>query len=961
MTNVAFLLVFLSGGTGLVYQVTWQKYLSTLLGSHASATAAILALFFLFLSAGYMFFGRFASKLMKNQLGLYGVIELLIGLYALYSPGIFVKIFDFYIHSQTSGLGAWSGLLPALLLGGSFIALPTFLMGGTIPVLTQALSANYELSTRTHALIYGLNTLGAMVGCLLTGFLLLENLGLDGTLLFAGNLNILIAIAAFTIIGLTKKDFCGPAESIEDSGKMKAQMAVALLLISFCSGYYTFAIEKLVIRMAGLALGSTTYTYTIVVSAFIFAIGIGSLILSSNKRFENPKYFGFVQLGSLVSVILLYQTIPHWPMLFHRVRNIFQTHVVNFDIYWFTVLIVFLLILIIPIGLIGANLPLLFGILQSKKMALSKTVGRLYAVNCIGSSIGAALGGYWIFHFLNARQAFVSTIFVIGFTTVISTWVIFSGRSRILFLSMTLALLIISFLLPNWPDQNFSPGTFLATGMPPTQSLTDFKSNRLRQSGEILFSRFDPNTFATVHEYKDKDKNRALFVNGKPDAHTGGDNTARAMAALTPMGIAPHDLKNVFIIGLGAGLSTAILSQLSEVEKIHVAEISEGVVQSLPYFEKFNYGLKDRMHKVQIQVGDAYKVLLDQGLFDLIVCEPSNPWVSGIEKLYSKEFYQVGFSHLQDQGLYVQWFPLGGVSADVFLAIVNTFQSVFPYSTIFSAHGGALTLVGAKSAFQVDLKKSTLRFKQAEEIFKKYSINTPQSALLNQILSPFMVKASVNKVDDINSLFAPMLEYKSGRAFFGGINYDLTEVLTNKLPLPVPESVEGQEFFVDPFLKSLPKEALTDAFSVLKGSMQVQWVRLAKMAYIHFAKEKVFASEIKKFQDFAFLLGLSQQLQKPFEGGDKLQRLEVLLSQFRLLLAAQEKPKLIRIIPFIENSCLEPSCYHEKRTATAALAKPEIANQIAILPLFQPSHAEVSRVSNEWDEIKRIYRKIEGF
>ena len=206
MMRFVFLLIFLTGATGLIYQVVWQKYLAILLGSHASSTAAILALFFVFMSLGYGVIGKFSTKLIKNQLVMYGLIELVIGIYALYSHVFFEGIFEFFVERSQGQ----EGLTFALLICASFIGFPTFLMGGTIPVLTQAMAETDEMSGDIHAKVYGINTLGAVMGCLLAGYYMIESLGLATSLVLAGNLNVLVALIAFGITAKSKYGFEGP-------------------------------------------------------------------------------------------------------------------------------------------------------------------------------------------------------------------------------------------------------------------------------------------------------------------------------------------------------------------------------------------------------------------------------------------------------------------------------------------------------------------------------------------------------------------------------------------------------------------------------------------------------------------------------------------------------------------------------------------------------------------------------
>ena len=298
-------LIFLSGFTGLVYEVVWQKYLAYFLGSHGKATAIILAIFFLFLSLGYHFFGRYGHRLHANKLLLYGIIEGLIGLYSLISPSIFTML--------ATSFPFWSShpvldLLYSILFTACLIGFPTFLMGGTIPILADALIAKPEQSHRIHAIIYGTNTAGAFGGTLCAGFLFLEWWGLPLTLMYTGLVNIGICAIIYVEYknnpeayqGLSLNQAQLPLE-IEKPGVSTGQWAV--MLVSFMSGFYVFSLESLIIRMAGISLGSTTYTFSIIVSAFILALALGSLFIS------------LFQKSSIIKYSLRYKASSCWPGL----------------------------------------------------------------------------------------------------------------------------------------------------------------------------------------------------------------------------------------------------------------------------------------------------------------------------------------------------------------------------------------------------------------------------------------------------------------------------------------------------------------------------------------------------------------------------------------------------------------------------------------------------------------------
>ncbi len=961
MLRFSLLLVFLSGATGLIYQVTWQKYLSIMLGSHASAASIVLALFFLFLSLGYAVIGKYSFKLHRNHLGLYGVFEFLIGIYALYSPQLFRLIFEFYTQSKSSGDSAY---MWGLLFSGLYIFIPTFLMGGTIPVLVQALSSNYDVSSKTHARIYSVNTLGAFLGCISAGFWLIENFGIEDTLFLTGWLNLLIGLLVFGIVIKSTNDFAGPkpmAMKVDVSSRDHL-MLVGLAAISFLSGFYIFTLEKLIIKMSGLVYGSSTYTYSIVVGAFILAIGVGSLLLSVFEKRLGSKAFIVSIILSAVSLIALYFFIPQWPTAGFRIRVLFQPSLINFMPYWITNLNFSLLILLVPIGFLGTNLPFLFSLIKNENRYLAQMVGRLYSVNCLGATLGAIIGGYWLFKFLPADQIFKISIILLIFAGIIATWVLDISRSvRGVSTVILFSTFIITVLLPNWKTSSFVPGRYLFDSI--SQTATDLEElHKGTVIKDFLFAKFDPNTFTTVTSLNEKD--RVLYVNGKPDAATTGDQTARAMAALTPIALSNRKVESIFIAGLGAGLSLAVATRFEEVKNVEVAEISETVVEALPYFKDFNFGLESRVNKYSIEVGDAYKVLMSKNKkYDLIICEPSNPWVSGVEKLFSTEFYQQIKGRLHSDGLFAQWFPLFSMDEETFLTILNTFSKEFKWVSVWMAGGsGAMTIIGSETELVPNFENVKKRFAQQSDIYKMFKVDSAETIYYQQILTPAQVKLLLLKVEDVNSVFAPVLEFKAGRGHFAKLSVDLNSLLNGKAVLPLPKELE-REFWPFWYTQKLGFEkAAFDKASVVASNLQYHLLRqhllLADSAAY---KANVKPEEQKTLAEHLFLLGRAPApVIKEDESFDD--QVGKLASKVRQLNAIGFMPKLGQLVQFINSNCVTETCAKAKYAFLSWTASPEKWNKVFSHFERQKLNAEQIRlIDDEYLNVQKIYQTMGAY
>lgn len=964
MAIVCYILVFLSGFTGLVYQVTWQKYLSVMLGSHASSSAIVLALFFLFLSLGYALLSDITKKLSSNNFLIYGFIELIIGLYAFYSPGLFNFIFDLYNLTQIS-----SPLMASILYSSLFLFVPTVLMGGTIPVLVQGLSASYSQSSRVHAKIYSINTIGAFFGCLMAGFMLIEQLGLADTLFVAGWINIFIFLIALIVVIKNKNSFQGPAvevssradEVLSESFILKNKIFV-LSLISFCSGFYIFCIEKIIIRMAGLIYGSSAYSYTIVVAAFILAIACGGFFIARHEEKLSTSRGLAITLGlSLLLLVALYLFIPIWPTLALRTRLFFSSSLINFNWYWLAVLVSSLAILILPIGLLGMNLPILFSHFRSSNESLLRSVGRLYSINSVGSALGAVFGGYFLFNYFSASQIFLICIGLLFLVACMSIFLIDGLRSfKIKFGVYLIFILSAVIFIPKWQATDFVPGRHNVISISPYESNLDAIFNTYFKNINVLFEKYDPNTLVHVTQINDID--RILYVNGKADAMTTGDQNTRALAALTPIALSPIPVKKVFIAGLGAGLSTAVASGFSEVEKIDVAEISSGVIEALPYFSQHNFDIESRMRKINLETGDAYKVLMQKKyLYDLIICEPSNPWVSGVEKLFSIEFYNQVSKKLSPQGLFAQWFPLFSIDPATFSIILNTYSKVFKWVYVWSATGGAITIIGSQNELKLNFDLAESRYNEQKAIYNKFKILSPASIYYLQLLSPGQVQLLTLNQDEIHSVYAPLLEFRAGRGHFANLSVDLSDLLFSRGLLPLPKALDSYKWPI--WYKDGLKFDFASFESALILNMPVRayLYRNLLLALPQLENKKLLTSELAKISDLILLSGVPSNLGKIGEINEK--NIELILTQIKQLNSIGFLPKISHLTNEIDKKCQggNKACYSMK---LAFLKQLSSKNDFLELNLSNPqllSQAEKDKVDRLYSDVILIYKSMNSF
>jgi spermidine synthase len=769
--GLVLVLTVVTGATGLVYEVAWQRTLATLLGSHAEATAAVLGLFLAGLSAGYAIFGALSRRLVARGARLgrppgllraYGLVEAGIGVLALAFPLAFagVQRVSFALPAADEGLAfAIDVALAALLVLPS-----TVLMGGTVPLLTQGLARSLEDATRFHALVYGFNTAGAFAGALAAGFALLPWLGLRGAMLATGAIN--LAVGA-TFVWLGRAERPGEAPPDEAAGPFARRLA-PLVAIAFLCGAASMAMQTVWNRVAALSLGASPHTFAIVVALFVACIALGSLAVSLAPRI--PARALVWNLGLLLLwFAALHGAMDAAPFAGHVLRLAFDGGgALSFHAYWAAVLGALFVAAGPGIVLSGATLPLLFHDARRSHGDLGRMAGRLYAWNTAGSLLGALAGGHVLLAWLDLDSVHRAALLALWLALALAVLSSVRGRAAAVVLAVSLGLVLA---LPGWDPRALSAGLFRAREKLPAPRYTpgavidSFFADRT-----LLFYDDDPVASIAVHEFTFRgERQRAILTNGKPDGATRGDYPTMALAALLPAVLHPR-LERAFVIGWGTGVTAGELAALSTTERIVVAEISSAVLAADRFFANANLGAR-ASPKVSTIRSDAFRALnATSDRFDTIVSEPSNPWVAGVEMLFSREFLLAAKSRLAPGGVYVQWFH-GYESDDAALALVlRTFVSVFPESALWYTVGEDVLLVGFTER-PPDLDPATLAERIARpdlaQGLARAGVEGVVELAAHELFPPGAL-ASLELQGPLHTLLHPRLSDRAARAFFAG-------------------------------------------------------------------------------------------------------------------------------------------------------------------------------------------------
>jgi len=772
--GAALALTVLTGFSGLVYEVTWEKYLATLLGSHSEATAAVLGIFLGGLSVGYSVFGRITRTWVESGRGarllvLYGIVEGSIGVYVLLFPKLFEGMLAVSAALPRGPTGA--SFIIDVLLAAILIGPPAVLMGGTIPILTQALARSAADATRFHALVYGLNTAGAFVGALAAGFILIPQLGLVKVMMFMGLIN-LFAGLSFGLLGL-RRDSGPVANGGDDEHEIEgfADYAVAALLV----GFAMMSLQTVFIRIGGLSLGASQFTFSMIVAVFVLCIALGSLGVSAISRI--PRAALAVNQWLLVGVLFaIYFLIPYAPYGSHILRTLFRDIDQAFYAYYFAVFLSILLLIGPAVILSGATLPLIFDHLRRQVEDLGSIAGRLYSWNTMGSLLGALLGGYALLFWLDLHQ-----VFRVAMAAQISAAVMINLRLGRRARWLSRALLVVAVLgmlsLGEWDPRSFVHGPFRVR-QPTELSYAGWDAylQPNRESAKIVFYDDDPisSVAVTQQEFGRNEISRSIVNNGKSDGNTSADYPTMGLAALLPAMLADR-AENAFVIGFGTGVTVGELIALPTVERVVVSEISPAVIEAAPLFDFANQAVT-KSSKVELIRADAYRALLGSGSqFDIIVSEPSNPWVQGVEMLFSKEFLTAARDRLSPGGVYAQWYHQYETDSESVELVLRTYTAVFDRVSVWYGLGPDLIILGfQKDAHPLDFDR--LKRRATSDAFRagleRCDVGSFTELLAHEVVPLGVVHAAGLK-GRIHSLYEPILGYSAARAFYRGGGADL--------------------------------------------------------------------------------------------------------------------------------------------------------------------------------------------
>ncbi len=778
---------FLSGVAGLIYEVLWSRYLALALGGTGQAQIIILSTYMGGLALGAWLFGNRADTT-ADPLKLYVGLELGIGLLGAIYPRLFEPVRSLFVGTiKMLGLSPVAWHLSAILACALSILLPTTLMGGTLPVLGKYLIRNRSDIGRRIAGLYYLNSLGAVFGSLWAGFWLIRVAGLEMSMVTAASLNFLVAGTVWILskIGGTAGTSAEP-EPDEDRSKPELQIAkgeptatnrvilIALSAITL-SGFASMIYEVCWIRLMTLVLGSSSFSFALMLSAFISGITLGSFLLSL-KRSDGGYYgiLGWSELAigsSALLTILIYQRLP---VVLNQWRTSLVREEYAYPIYQCGVFVLCFSVMVVPTVFMGMTLPAASRVASQGLKTLGGKIGDVFALNTIGTLFGAAVAGFFLLPSIGVKNAILVAVtmnLVLGLAILWTDPALF--RSGLLRPPSALALTVaglISYTIfsSGWDIRFLTAGTYRSRRR--IESFAHFRREISRR--ELLYYRDGADASIAVSSDKDPRKGHvlALLINGKADASNDTDMVTQVMLGHLPMLIHPKP-ENVLVVGLGAGVSAGAAT-LYDPRRVDCVELIPEVVEAARHFHEYNHDVVDNP-KVKIVVQDAKTFLqMAPDSYDVIINQPTNLWITGVAGLFTREYYEACREKLRPGGMFELWIQCYDIQDVSMFSILNTFHEVFPYSTIFNLSSADIAVIGSTEPFKPDFPrmKDLLDLPGVSAELAPFGIRDLLPILSMQMAAKNLTPGPHVTLGGMNSDFFPTLEFEASKGFFIGSN-----------------------------------------------------------------------------------------------------------------------------------------------------------------------------------------------
>jgi spermidine synthase len=869
---MAWFFFLLSGMTGLIYEVLWTRRLTLTFGHTVLAVSTVLTAFMAGLALGSYLGGAWSDRRRARSgasfLRSYGILELVIGAWAMLSLPLLGIVEGLYLRLATSGVEGPPLFLACFVLSVAILLPPTTAMGATLPIISQYFVRSMSDLGEKLSRLYGINTLGAVLGAALAGYLLLPTLGLATSVAVAASINIGIGAAAFYFGGRVPN----LPESAPESGLTPGSGGWLLPFCFASTGLASMAFQVAWTRGLALSLGSSVYAFSTILVVFLSGLGIGSLAYGRllGRRIPSLSQLGWLQTGVGLAAAATVPLIGYLPWIFYRLYPWLSgsyARVLMVDVALCAA------VLILPTLLMGLTFPLVTQLYASRRGQIGKSIGAIYSANTLGCIVGSFLSGFLMVPRLGAQntlEAAACLVFLVSGLILIHC----KGRAAG---AVPLVLAAAVWALPVWDRGTVGGGVAVEAGRYQGFSDQNLLNTMFRPPG---YYRDGISSTVSLNYYGPEQM--AIRVNGKVDASLGrSDRLTMDLLGLVPQLYQPK-ARSAVVIGLGSGFTLHALGYSKSLEEIHCVELEPAMIEANRYWAPFIGNiLQDPRLKMHATDGRTY-VLGSPRKFDIITSEPSNVWLAGIGNLYTVDFYKTCRERLNPGGVMCQWCNVYSLSPDNLRTVLRDFFEVFPYGDVWQPAAGDMILIGTQTPTRPDLNYFTQALQTDGELRKELvmlDLPYPES-LMGHYVCPREAAFAASQGAAVNSDDRPVLEFSAPLSLYTRSHSDRNFALLRSLYKgQVPVEVDPARFFaiayglvnvsdfahLQALLPQLPESPHTAWLSACLGRLQggQQFLPRLKSAY-------------QRFPNLALAVKLAESL---LEAGDGKGALTVLKSQ----------------------------------------------------------------------------------
>ena len=724
----------LSGISGLIYEVVWTRMLTYVFGGTTLAISTVLTAFLGGLALGSYLGGKFIDHF-KKPLFAYGALELVIGLYGLMVPTIFSD--NFLAPVWQTVVQMFEGVqfisyLVRFLISVLLLALPTVMMGATLPILSRYLTnVRADVVPFNVGALYTINTVGAIIGTFCCGFILLPTLGVNATVYIAAFLNLVLASTVIFLAQANKQIQADtpetPIENIDlETLISKSQEEVPLKLIKLTmlaflvSGFVALTFEVTWSRTLTLVMGSSTYAFSTMLTTFLIGLAVGAAVMTKiQEKIERPVFWiGAILCGIALTGFLTACFFNELPWMFLSQAQKLPDDLTSS---WFLLtmnrFVVSSAIMFLPTVLSGMIFPLVIRVYSARPDHVGESVGKLYSINTLGSIIGSFTSGFIFIPLFGLFGSGIqnTTKIAIIIALACGLYLIYNDllnndtlnekqvkiATSWVYIVAGIGLVANLFLMPRWDK------SIMTTGVAIYHSLS-YKTLTKEQFFNFFTSdkaqekiKFYKEGLTTVVSIGGDEQGNTTFLknNGKVDAGvpTDGDGPSQAdmitqiLLGQLPLLLHKGEPENALVIGLGSGCTTGSVVRYPSIKDVKVCEIEKAVIDGDKFFEppldkNPLGGNGSPLNKTRNPLAERVKAIYTDGRnyllttkekFDIIISQPADPWVSGASQLFTKEFWELGSKHLKKNGLFCEWIQLYSITPEYLAVLVNTFKEAF--------------------------------------------------------------------------------------------------------------------------------------------------------------------------------------------------------------------------------------------------------------------------------------------